>query len=65
MEPGLQVGCDGEHLVAGLLPMGSDRAQPEAVAWDPSLPLNHLQEGQKGSVALCVGWQLKVETLAF
>ena len=35
LEPGLGVGLAGERLVAGPVPMGSGRAQPEEKTWDP------------------------------
>ena len=37
LEPGLGVGLAGERLVAGPIPTGPGRAQPEGVTWDPSL----------------------------
>ena len=68
LEPGLGAGHDGERLVAGPLPMGSGRAQPEEMTWD-ALPVgspnpNHLQEGLTGSSAYSFGWQPKAGTLA-
>ncbi|KAI3361723.1 hypothetical protein L3Q82_002076 [Scortum barcoo] len=33
LEPGLGLGLAGEHLVAGSLPTGPGRAQPEMATW--------------------------------
>lgn len=46
MEPGLQVGRDGECLVAGLLPMGSDQARSGSMG--PLPPFKPPAGGAKG-----------------
>lgn len=54
-EPGLEAGNDAERLVAGSLPMGSGRAQPEEAKWDPPLGCLPPAGGAKG-VECIVSW---------
>ncbi len=55
LEPGLGVGLDGERLVAGPVPMGPGRAQPEKATWDP-LPVGSPPAGGAKGVGCCVSW---------
>ena len=54
-EPGPGEGLDGERLVAGPVPMGPGRAQPEEATWDPLLIGPPPVGGAKG-VGCDVSW---------
>ena len=55
LEPGLGVGLGGERLVAGPIPMGPGRAQPEEITWDP-LPAGSPPAGGAKGVGCIVSW---------
>ncbi|PWA20559.1 hypothetical protein CCH79_00019961, partial [Gambusia affinis] len=57
LEPGLEVGHNGEHLVAGLLPMDPGPAQPEEETLFPPPMGPPLVGGAKGAEC-SVGWVL-------
>ena len=63
LDPGLGVGLRGERLVAGPIPMGPGRAQPEAMMWDPLPAGSPPAGGPKGSGAVQAGRRPKAETL--
>uniref|UniRef100_A0A8C4RUV5 Collagen alpha-2(IV) chain n=1 Tax=Erpetoichthys calabaricus TaxID=27687 RepID=A0A8C4RUV5_ERPCA len=54
--PGLEVGLDGERLMAGPAPMGLGRAQPEEATWVPlpmgSPPMGGAKEVRQGMPGL-------------
>ena len=65
LEPGLGVGLRGERLVAGPIPMGPGRAQPEAKTWGPpSRRLTTSRRGQRGRVQCELGGGRGAGTLA-
>ena len=55
LEPGLGVGLGGERLVAGPIPMGPGRAQPETMTWDP-LPAGSPPAGGAKGVGGNASW---------
>lgn len=55
LELGLEVGHVGERLVAGPLPMGPGRAQPEEMTWVP-LPMGSPPIGGAIGVGCSVIW---------
>ena len=55
LEPGLEVGLEGERLVAGPTPMGPGRAQPERTTWVP-LPMGSPPVGGAIGVGCSVSW---------
>ncbi|CAL8305906.1 unnamed protein product [Merluccius merluccius] len=63
LEPGLGVGLGGERLVAGPIPMGPGRAQPEAKTWDP-LPAGSPPAGGAKGVGCSASWTLAVRSSA-
>ena len=55
LEPGSGVGPGSKHLVAGPVPMGLGRAQPENTTWVP-LPMGPPPVGGAKGVGCNVSW---------
>lgn len=65
LEPGLEARHDGDHLVAGPLPIGCSQAQLRRPRGTPFSLDQYLQEGPKGLGENCFRWQPKTGPLAF